>query len=71
MSDLKWISVWCRAFKVNFGDLYFPADLEIEAHAEPEGEAESEAESEPEGESSYIIISQKIINVAEKVKVCF
>ena len=23
MSQLKWISVWCRAYKVNFGDLYF------------------------------------------------
>ena len=59
MSDLKWISVWCRAFKVNFGDLYFPADLEIEAHAEPEGEAESEAESEPEGESFQAVTKAK------------
>ncbi len=41
VSDLKWISVWCRAFQVNFGDLIFPAGFKLEAGAD--------AESEPEG----------------------
>lgn len=30
MSDLKWMSVWCRQFAVNFGDVYFPADLKMD-----------------------------------------
>jgi len=34
-SDLKWLSVWCRAFRVNFGDMFFPENLiEEEADAE-------------------------------------
>jgi hypothetical protein len=39
VSDLKWISVWCRAFQVNFGDIIFPVDFKLE---------EAAAESEPE-----------------------
>ena len=26
--EIKWLSVWCREFKVNFGDLFFPDDME-------------------------------------------
>ena len=26
VSQLKWLSVWCRAFTVNFGDLIFPSE---------------------------------------------
>jgi len=29
-TDLKWLSVWCRAFRVNFGDMFFPEDLKLE-----------------------------------------
>ena len=29
-TDIKWLSVWCRAFQVNFGDLSFPEDLSFE-----------------------------------------
>ena len=28
--DIKWLSVWCRQFKVNFGDVFFPDDMESE-----------------------------------------
>lgn len=28
-TDLKWLSVWCRQFSVNFGDVVFPDDLEL------------------------------------------
>ena len=38
-TDLKWISVWCRAFQVNFGDLTFPDGLALE-EATPESEPE-------------------------------
>ncbi|XP_054266957.1 protein Skeletor, isoforms B/C isoform X2 [Macrosteles quadrilineatus] len=27
--DLKWLSVWCRRFTVNFGDVFIPANLEV------------------------------------------
>merc|ERR1711915_830874 len=29
VSDLKWLSVWCRRFTVDFGNVMFPADLKI------------------------------------------
>merc|ERR1712218_364714 len=30
MGDLKWMSVWCRQFAVNFGDIFFPENLTLE-----------------------------------------
>lgn len=27
VGDLKWLSVWCRRFTVDFGNVMFPADL--------------------------------------------
>jgi len=39
-TDIKWLSVWCRRFRVNFGDMFFPEDLSFEDNsltlAEPE-----------------------------------
>jgi len=29
VSDLKWISVWCRKFSVDFGNLIFPTEPEV------------------------------------------
>lgn len=29
-TDIKWLSVWCRRFRVNFGDMFFPEDLAFE-----------------------------------------
>ncbi|XP_076363990.1 protein Skeletor, isoforms B/C-like [Tachypleus tridentatus] len=29
IKDLKWLSVWCREFKVNFGSLNIPGNLEL------------------------------------------
>ena len=26
VTDLRWISVWCKKFSVNFGDLFFDFD---------------------------------------------
>ena len=43
-TDLKWISVWCRAFQVNFGDLTFPESLVLE-EAAPESEPEPVTEA--------------------------
>ena len=28
--EIKWLSVWCRQFTVNFGDVFFPDDMEKE-----------------------------------------
>lgn len=51
VSDLKWFSVWCRQFAVNFADVYFPKDFSFEhdddSYAEPEG---TDAEPEHEGD---------------------
>jgi len=33
-TDLKWMSVWCRQFRVNFGDIFFPADLSVHSDDE-------------------------------------
>ena len=30
VSDLKWFSVWCRQFSVNFGDLIFPENFSLD-----------------------------------------
>jgi len=43
VSDLKWLSVWCRAYSVNFGDLVADFKLDYEG-----SDAEAESESEPE-----------------------
>merc|ERR1719347_1446987 len=52
VSDLRWISVWCRQFSVDFGNLMFPADLKVPGgEVVPEPEAEAEAEPEPEAEA--------------------
>jgi len=29
-TDIKWLSVWCRRFRVNFGDMFFAEDLSFE-----------------------------------------
>merc|ERR1712048_170516 len=63
VSELKWISVWCRLYTVDFGHLIFPVDFKVptaEPQAEPESEPEPakkgdlphpEAEAEPEPEA--------------------
>ena len=27
--DIKWLSVWCKRFTVNYGEIYIPKNLEI------------------------------------------
>ena len=29
VSDIKWLSVWCRKFAVDFGNLMFPAEVKV------------------------------------------
>ncbi|XP_014613047.1 PREDICTED: protein Skeletor, isoforms B/C [Polistes canadensis] len=29
LRDIKWLSVWCRRFTVDFGDIFIPPDLEV------------------------------------------
>merc|ERR1712088_966587 len=64
VSDLKWLSVWCRKFTVDFGSLTFdgskfspslPAPLAPPSNSveEPAAEPEAEPESEPEAEPGY------------------
>merc|ERR1712179_732098 len=66
VSDLKWLSVWCRKFSVDFGNVIFATDVKIPGSSslpspivppsndlkpEPEPESEPEPETEPEPES--------------------
>ena len=55
-TDIKWLSIWCRAFSVNFGDLIFPDKLSLGEHS-PETpmdlNTDGEPESKPETESSW------------------
>ncbi|XP_059096369.1 uncharacterized protein LOC131890931 isoform X2 [Tigriopus californicus] len=54
VTDLKWISVWCRQFSVNFADAFFPEDLSFDhdgdSYAEPE---DTDAEPEHEGDHHH------------------
>merc|ERR1711997_511782 len=47
-TDIKWLSVWCRAFSVNFGDLTFPDDLSLHGDASEESAPEPAAPTYPE-----------------------
>ena len=61
VGDLKWISVWCRRFTVDFGNLIFPDNLDLPTSEKQlphplvpvdgndvSGEPEPESEGEPE-----------------------
>lgn len=64
LSTVKWISIWCRLYSVDFGNLIFPDSFQVPGStptttglpppfvppSSPETEPESEPESEPEGE---------------------
>ena len=50
-TDIKWLSVWCREYTVNFGSFHFNTtgiNLASDSNAEPESESESEPETKPE-----------------------
>ena len=56
-TDIKWLSVWCRAFQVNFGDLTFPEDLSFEDNSldsavltGPSDDHEDEESADAEGD---------------------
>jgi len=54
MSDIKWISVWCRRFTVNFGELVVPEGFKAPNADEPGNPiAEPEPETEPEPEHDH------------------
>ena len=55
-TDIKWLSVWCRAFSANFGDLIFPDNLSLDEHIHETPtvlNTESGPESGPDTESSW------------------
>ena len=29
MRDVRWLSIWCRRFTVNYGDVYLPRGIQI------------------------------------------
>ena len=55
-TDIKWLSIWCRKYSVNFGDLIFPDTLSLDEHAHETPtvlDTDSEPESGTEPESSW------------------
>lgn len=52
MSDLKWFSVWCRQFAVDFGHVVVPADFEITDIPHPLAPS-AEPEPEPEKDDDH------------------
>jgi len=50
-TDLKWLSVWCRRFAVNFGDMFFPEGLTLDEEATAEDHHEHDDENDIEDES--------------------
>jgi len=67
VGDFKWISVWCRRFSIDFGNLIFPTNIElpksedsiphplapVDSNEVAEPEPESESEPEPEGDHDH------------------
>ena len=56
VSDIRWISVWCKAFKIDFGSLVFPENLLIESDVEDDSTDEIEDDDENSDVSHYIPI---------------
>ena len=48
ITKIKWLSVWCRAYSMDFGSLIFPNSLGLEENEEPVPESEPETLAEPE-----------------------
>lgn len=63
VSDLKWFSVWCRLYSVDFGNLMIPADFAV-PEPEPESEPETVPETEPEPVKTEELPSPVVINNA-------
>merc|ERR1712106_1123900 len=54
VSDIKWLSVWCRKFAVDFGNLMFPVDVTLPGSSAlpapivpPSNDIDAKAEAEP------------------------
>ena len=47
VTDLKWLSVWCRRFAVNFGDLTFPSDFSLDDSVEEDTSVKQPKEELP------------------------
>ena len=50
IASVKWLSVWCRAFNMDFGSLIFPNDLAFDDDTNPENVADPYIEYEPTAE---------------------
>ena len=48
VTKVKWLSVWCRAFSMDFGSIIFPNNLTVDEDKTPIAELEPESFVEPE-----------------------
>lgn len=53
VTKIKWISVWCRAYSMDFGSLMFPNILGLDENEEYLQESDHESPVEPEYYSGY------------------
>ena len=54
VTKVKWLSVWCRAFSMDFGSLIFPNNLEFDQVIESSNESEEDAFVEPENDVEVV-----------------
>ena len=55
VTDIRWLSIWCRKYSINFGDLMFPDNLSLDGHTHEAPtvlDTDSDPESGQEPESS-------------------
>ena len=54
VTKLKWLSVWCRAFSMDFGSIIFPDNFDIDQDIESSPESEPESFVEPENDVDVV-----------------
>jgi len=53
LNDLKWFSVWCRKFSVDFGNVMIPADFKLDGDIPHPLAPSAEPEPEPEDHDGH------------------
>jgi hypothetical protein len=59
ITKIKWLSVWCRAFSMDFGSILFPNNFDIDQDTESSPESEPESFVEPENDVDVVLKSKE------------
>ena len=60
-TDIKWLSVWCRAYKIDFGHTFFKFP-ELKEDGSSESEPETEPEKVNDGVSNDVVDVSSVIS---------